>query len=49
VREQHSFRMFEDRVLRKIFGSKMEEITGNRRKAQYEEFCDIHTYQILFG
>jgi hypothetical protein len=28
LREEHRLRVFENRVLRRIFGSKMEEVTG---------------------
>jgi hypothetical protein len=28
VREEHSLRVFENRVLRKIFGPKRDEVTG---------------------
>jgi hypothetical protein len=28
LREEHRLRMFENRVLRKIFGSKRDEVTG---------------------
>jgi hypothetical protein len=28
LREEHSLRMFENRVLRRIFGSKRNEVTG---------------------
>jgi len=29
LREEHRLRMFENRVLRRIFGSKRDEVTGN--------------------
>jgi hypothetical protein len=28
LREEHRLKMFENRVLKKVFGSKMDEITG---------------------
>jgi hypothetical protein len=35
--------VFEDRVLRRIFGSKRDEVTGVRRKPQYEELRDLNS------
>jgi hypothetical protein len=32
LREDHRLRVFESRVLRKVSGSKREEVTGNRGK-----------------
>jgi hypothetical protein len=32
LREEHRLRVFENRVLRRIFGSKRDEVTGGRRK-----------------
>jgi hypothetical protein len=34
LREEHRLRVFENRVLRGIFGPKREEVTGERRKMQ---------------
>jgi hypothetical protein len=33
--------VFENRVLRKMFGPKEEEVTGNWRKVYNEELCDV--------
>ena len=33
----------ENRVLRRIFGSKREEVTGEWRKLHIEEFNDLHS------
>jgi hypothetical protein len=30
LRKEYSLRVFENRVLRKVFGTKMEEVTGGR-------------------
>jgi hypothetical protein len=30
--EEHKLRMFENRVVRRIFGTKITEVTGDRRK-----------------
>ena len=32
LREEHRLRVFENKALRKIFGTKRDEITGERRK-----------------
>jgi len=37
LREERSLRVFENRVLRKIFGHKREEVTGEWRKLHNEE------------
>ena len=34
--------MFKNRLLRKIFGAKMEEVTGDWRKLQSEELYDLY-------
>jgi hypothetical protein len=33
--------VFENRVLRIIFGSKRDEVTGEWRKLRKEELCDL--------
>jgi hypothetical protein len=40
-REEHRLRVFENRVLRRIFGSKRDEVTGGWRKLHNEE---LHRY-----
>jgi len=35
--------MFENRVLRRIFGTKREKITGEWRKRHYEELNDLYS------
>jgi hypothetical protein len=37
LREEHRLRVFENRVLRKIFGSKRDELTGDWRRLHNEE------------
>jgi hypothetical protein len=37
LREEHRLRVFENRVLRRIFGQKRDEIIGVWRKMQNEE------------
>jgi len=47
--EEHRLRVFENRVPRKIFGSKRNEVTGEWRKLHNEEFMICIPRQILFG
>ena len=35
-------RVFENRVLRKIYGVKRDEITGERRKLNNKELCNLY-------
>jgi hypothetical protein len=42
LREDHRLRMFEKRVLRRIFGPKRDAITRERRKLHGEEFNDLY-------
>jgi hypothetical protein len=37
LREEHRLRLFENRVLRRIFGPKMDEVTGELRNLHKEE------------
>ena len=41
LREEHRLRMFESRVLRKIFGPKRDEVTLEWRKLRNEELNDL--------
>jgi hypothetical protein len=41
-REEHRPRVFENRLLRKIFGPKRDEVTGKWRRLCYEEFYDLY-------
>jgi hypothetical protein len=36
LREGHRLRLFENRVLRRIFGPKRDEVTGEKRKLPKE-------------
>jgi hypothetical protein len=38
LREEHRVRVFENRVLRKIFGLKRDEVTGEWRKLHSRSF-----------
>jgi hypothetical protein len=41
MREEHRLWLFENRVLRKIFGCRMDEVTGEWRKLHNEELNDL--------
>jgi hypothetical protein len=42
-REEHRLRVFENRVLRWIFGPKRDEVTGEWRKMHNEELRDLYS------
>jgi hypothetical protein len=41
LREEHRLRVFENRVLRRMFGPKGDEAMGRWRKLHNEELCDL--------
>jgi hypothetical protein len=41
--EEHRLRVFENRVLRRIFGRKRDEVTGEWRKLHSEELHDLYS------
>jgi len=43
LREEHRLRVFENRVLRRVFGPKRDEVTGEWRKLQNEELSDLYS------
>jgi hypothetical protein len=43
LREERGLRVFENRVLRRIFGPKRDEVTGGWRKLHNEEFHNLYT------
>jgi hypothetical protein len=43
LREEHWLRVFENRVLRRIFGPKRDEVTGEWRKRRNEELHDLYS------
>jgi hypothetical protein len=43
LREEHRLREFENRVLRRIFGPKRDEVTGEWRKLHNEELHDLYS------
>jgi hypothetical protein len=42
LREEHRLRVFENRVLRRIFGLERDEVTGEWRKLHSEELHDLY-------
>jgi hypothetical protein len=43
LREEHRLRVFENRLLRRIFGLKRDEMTGERRKLHNEEHNNLYS------
>jgi hypothetical protein len=43
LRKEHRLRVFENRVLRRIFGPMRDEVTGEWRKLHNEELRDLYT------
>jgi hypothetical protein len=43
LREEHRLRVFENRVLRRIFGPKRDEVTGEWRKLRIDELRDLYS------
>jgi hypothetical protein len=44
LREEHRVRVFENRVLSRIFGPKRDEVTGEWRKLHSEELHILYSY-----
>ena len=43
LREERRLRVFENRVLRRVFGPKRDEVTGELRKLHNEELSDLYS------
>jgi hypothetical protein len=43
LREEHTLRMFENRVLRRIFGVKRDEVMGVWKKLHNEELHNLYS------
>jgi hypothetical protein len=43
LRKEHRLRVFENNVLRRIFGPKRDEVTGGWRKLHNEELRDLYS------
>jgi hypothetical protein len=48
LREEHRLRVFEIKVLRRIFGPKRDEVTGGWGKL-HEELCDLYSSPSIIG
>jgi hypothetical protein len=42
LREEHRLKAFENRVLRRIFGPKRQEVAGSWRRLHNEEFHNLY-------
>jgi hypothetical protein len=49
LREERRMRVFENRVLRRVFGPKRDEVTGEWRKLHNEELMICAPYPMLCG
>jgi hypothetical protein len=49
LREEQRLRVFENRVLRRIFGPKMDEATGEWRRLHNEELNDLYLSANIIG
>jgi len=47
LREERRLRVFENRALRRIFGPKRDEVTGECMKLHNEELNDLYPHQIF--
>jgi hypothetical protein len=43
LREEHRLRVFENRVLRRIFGTRRDEVTADLRKLHNEELQNVYS------
>ena len=48
LREEHRVRVFANRVRRRIFGPKTDEVTGEWRKLRNEKLNNLYCSPILF-
>jgi hypothetical protein len=49
LREEHSLRVFENKVLRRIFGPKRDEVTGEWSKLHNEELHNLYSSPDVIG
>jgi hypothetical protein len=43
LREEHVMRVFENKVIRRIFGAKRDEVTRGKRKLHNEELHNLYS------
>jgi hypothetical protein len=49
LREEQKLRVFENRLLRRVFGPKRDEVTEEWRRLHNEELMTCTHHQMLFG
>jgi hypothetical protein len=49
LREEHRLRVFENKVLRIIFGPKRDDVTGKWRKLHIEELHNLYSSTNIIG
>jgi len=49
LQEERKLRVFENRVLRKIFGPRRDEVTGEWRRLHNEELNDLYSSPLNFA
>jgi hypothetical protein len=49
LREEHRLRVFENRVLRRIFGPRRAEVSGGWRKMRNEELHNLYSKPNIIG
>jgi hypothetical protein len=49
LREEHRLRVFDNMVLKRIFGPKRDEVTGEWRKLHNEELHNLYSSPDIFG
>jgi len=49
LREERRLRVFENRVLRRVFGPKRDKVTGEWRKLHNEEISDLYSLPKICG
>jgi hypothetical protein len=49
LREKHRLRIFENKVLRKIFRAKWDEVTGEWRRLHNEDLYEMYSLPICYS